>query len=84
VQLNEKLLAAFFFSREFGYFLALLQNTVRSEQLDVVLKKCERGKPASLSRKNSPLSQRAITWVILTFRLSWTTLTKELSWYTYM
>lgn len=69
VQLNEKLLAAFFFSREFRYFLALLQNTVRSEQLDMVLKKCVREKPASLSRKASPLSHRAITWVPLPFGL---------------
>lgn len=41
VQLTGKLLALFFFSREFRPFLVLLQNAVRGEQLDVVLKQCE-------------------------------------------
>lgn len=57
VQLTGKPLALFFFSREFRYFLVLLKNTVRGEQLDVVLKECEGNNHITLQRSQPSVSR---------------------------
>lgn len=65
VQLTGKLLALFFFSREFRPVFVLLENVVRGEWLDVVLKQCER------EGNNCIALQKSQTFISQNYYVGW-------------